>query len=99
MLRSAIFPFKRFDGKCQNLQMSSTNFCANSHYFRYIKFFIFDLQKVGQDYGVKFLQFHRSMPNVKIYKCLSHIFALGLTVCEKLIFLPFDLENVDHGNG
>ena len=41
---------------------------------------MFDLQQVGQGHGVQFSQLQLSMANVKIYKCLSHIFALALIV-------------------
>ena len=45
-------------------------------------FLIADLQKVGQDYGAQVSQLHHSMTNVKIYKCLPHIFALALIVSD-----------------
>ena len=40
------------------------------------------LPKVGQSHVVQFSQLHHSIANVKIYKCLSHILALALTVSE-----------------
>ena len=36
--QSAIFSITPFDGKCQNLQMSPTHFCASSYIFRDIIF-------------------------------------------------------------
>ena len=41
-----------------------------------------DLQKVGQGHGVQLPQIHHSMSNVKIYKCLPHIFVLALTLSD-----------------
>ena len=35
--RSGIFAITPFDGKCQNLQMSHTNFCASSNRLRDVK--------------------------------------------------------------
>ena len=47
---------------------------------------MFDLQKVGQGHGIQFSQLQLSMTNVKIYKCLSQIFAVAPTVYEQLTF-------------
>ena len=80
-----------FDGKYQILQMSSTHFCACSCHFRDREIKKCYLQKLGQDHGMQFSQVHHSMANFKIYKCLPYTFALDLTVCEKLIFVTFDL--------
>ena len=94
---SAIYAITPFDGKYQNLQMSPTNFCASYYHFRYIyiyKFFIFDLQVVGQGHRVQFMQLQNSMANVKIYKYLSHIFVLALTIEEKYKFYIFYIQNV-----
>ena len=46
MSRSIILATMPFDGKCQNLQMSTTNFSSSSYRFRDIKISIFYLQKV-----------------------------------------------------
>ena len=46
--RSAIIEITPLDGKCQNLQMTPTHFCASSYRIRYINFLTFHLQKVGQ---------------------------------------------------
>ena len=46
-----------FDGKCHNLQMSPTNFCAISQCFRDINILICYLPKVGQDHRVQFSKF------------------------------------------
>ena len=74
---------KKFvDGKCKNLQMSHTHFRASSYPFRDI-ILIFYLKKVGQGHRVHFSQLQYSMANSKIYKCLTHIFALALTVSKK----------------
>ena len=50
---------------------------------------ICDLEKVGQDHEVHFLQLHHSMANVPIYKCLPHIFAPALTVSDIYKFQIF----------
>ena len=71
--RNAIFEITLFDGKCQILQMTPTHFCASSYRFRDKDLLNFYLEKVGQGYEAQFLQLHRSMANVKIYKCLLHI--------------------------
>ena len=47
-----------------------------------LKLYIFDHQKVGQCHGVQISQLNHSIAIVKICKCLSHIFALALTVSE-----------------
>ena len=39
------------------------------------------------------------MENIKIYKCLPHIFTLALTVSDIISYLIFDLEKVDQGHG
>ena len=72
-----------------NLQKSPTYFCTSSYCFRDIIFLILDLEKVGNGHGVQFSQLHHSMTNVKIYKCLQHIFALALTISEIYIFKNF----------
>ena len=78
--RNVIFVFAPFDDVCQDLQMYPSHFSAGSYRFRDIKILHFYTKKVGQDHEVPFSQLHHSMANVKIYKCLSHIFAFALTV-------------------
>ena len=68
-----------FDGKCQNLQMSPTQFCASFYRFSDIKIANFYLQKAGQDHRVPFSQLHHSTANDNIYRCIPQIFALALT--------------------
>ena len=89
--QSTIFALTLFDGKCQNLQKTSTHFCANCYHFRYI---IFLFKKVDQDHGVQISHWYHSMANITIYKRLSHIFVLALTVSDILIFLNFDLQKL-----
>ena len=38
--------------------------------------------KVGQGQGVQFSQLYHSLANVKIYKCLPHIFELAFAISE-----------------
>ena len=85
---SAIMTITSFDGKFQNLQISSTHFALDLTLSDRAKpkFLMVDLQNLGQCHGVQFSQLHHSMASVKIYKCLPRIFLLVLTVCEKLIW-------------
>ena len=79
-----------FDGKCQNLEKTNYIFAlalANSDILT-IK--MFDLQKVGQGYGVWFSQWHHSMKNVKSYKRPTH-FALAFIVSVILAFKIVDV--------
>ena len=39
------FAITSFDGKCQNLQISPTHFCASSYSFRDIKIFPFTFKQ------------------------------------------------------
>ena len=64
----------------------ATNFFASSYHFKEFLLEFFYFQKVVQGHEVKFSQLHDSMANVKIYKCRPQIFALALTICDKLIF-------------
>ena len=75
-----------FDGKCQNLQISSTHFCASAFCFRYITILNLYLEKVGQGHGVQLSQLCHSMAYVKIYKiyCLHFLFSLRCDLCERL---------------
>ena len=74
------FALTPFNGKCQNLEMSPSLFCASLYHFRDIKISNCFPSKVGQDHEIQFLQFHHSMANATIYKRL-------LTFLRKL--LPF----------
>ena len=78
--------------------MYPTHFRASSYRFRDTIFFKIYIQKAGQGNGVQFLQLHHSMANVKIYKCLRHIFALALTIWKIKFFLIFYLQKVDKGH-
>ena len=83
---NAIFAITPFDGKCQNLQMSPKYFWFSSYYFRDITISNFYLKKVDHGHRVQFSQLDHSKINVKIYKSLSHIFALAVTVTDIYIF-------------
>ena len=70
-----------FDGKCQNLPMSPTHFCAISYVSEKN-----DLQKVGQGHGVQFSQLLHLMANIKIYKfhLLYFLFSVRYDLCSEL---------------
>ena len=80
--RSAISAITPFDGKCHNLQKNDTQFCANFYRFRDIQILFFYLHQLGIYSMECFSQFYHSTVTVKIYRCLSPIFALALTVSE-----------------
>ena len=71
-----------FNGKCQNLHMSPTNFALTLTVSKIYKFKICDLKKVGRGHEMQFAQLHHSNENVKIYKCLPDIFRSALTVSD-----------------
>ena len=64
-------------------------------------FQIHNLQKVGQDHGVQFLQCCHSAANIKIYKTRpTCIFMLSQTISEILTFQVLNLQKeVDQGHG
>ena len=93
--RSVILSVVKFDGKCKNIQMSPTHFSDSSYSFGDIFFFNLYFQKVGRSNGMQFFKLNRSVANIKIYKCLEHIFALALTVSEIYTFNIFSLRDLD----
>ena len=66
--RSKIFTLTTFDGKCQNLQKTTTQFCASVYRFRNIKIKIFTIKKLVKVTTYNFSQLFNSMASVKIYK-------------------------------
>ena len=66
MSRSTIIAITPFDSKCQYLHMSPKHFPLDLTVAKVKKFYISELQKVGQGHGVQFKQLHQMMANVKI---------------------------------
>ena len=62
-----------------------------------LTFHIFDLQEVGQDHEVKFLQLRHSMANINDYKSRAAHFLPAITTSEILTFHIFYLQKVGHG--
>ena len=63
-----------------------------------LTFQIFKLKSLGQGHVVQHLQWCWLMVNVKIYKCLSCIFALALNV-SNILFKIFYLDILGKGHG
>ena len=59
---------------------------------------MFDLQNVGQGYGVSFSQLRHSKANVKIYKCLPYILRWLLPFQRYKNLTFFYLKKVGHGH-
>ena len=73
---SAIFSITPFDGKCQNLQICPTHFCASSYHSRDINIKRISPPKVGKGHRVRFSHLHHSMANVEIYQCHFFTFVI-----------------------
>ena len=71
----------------QNLQTSPTHFCSSSYGFRYNIFKLLTLIKNVKVTEYNSCNYAIANANLKIYKCLQHVFALAFTVSEIYSFL------------
>ena len=60
---------------------------------------MFDIHKLVKVTECNFCHLHRSMVNVKFYKCLPHIFAIAFTISEMIKFYIIDLQKVRQSRG
>ena len=76
-----------FDGKCKNLQKTSTLFFALALIVSEILTFEFDLEKVGQGHGVQYCQWHqlfRRRSAHEVYLSEMYVGHLGIRLPEKI---------------